>query len=72
MTVPAKTALTPAPALAAIRTDYVPLSDMRASAAYRSEVAAALLEKALIESAGAATDLTRITGQREARLDRVA
>lgn len=61
-----------APALAAIRTDYVPLSDMRASAAYRSEVAAALLEKALIESAGAATDLTRITGQREARLDRVA
>jgi xanthine dehydrogenase small subunit len=33
--------------------DYTPLSDMRASAAYRSDVAQALLQKALLETAGA-------------------
>ena len=42
-----------AKALAALAEDFAPLSDMRASAAYRSEVAANLLKKALIEVAGA-------------------
>ena len=42
--------------------DYQPISDMRASAAYRGEVAAALLRKALIEISGSAA--TRVTGQR--------
>ena len=44
--------------------DFQPISDMRASAAYRIETAAALLTKALTEIAGAASDLTRITGHR--------
>jgi xanthine dehydrogenase small subunit len=46
-------------AIAAIATDFAPLTDMRASAAYRSHVAANLLMKALIEVAGAAAP-TRI------------
>ena len=37
----------------AIGEDFSPLTDMRATAAYRSTVAANLLEKALIEIAGA-------------------
>lgn len=53
-----------ATALAAIRTDFTPLSDMRASSDYRRETAAALLEKALIEVAGAVTSETRVIGQR--------
>ena len=53
-----------AAALAAIRADFTPLSDMRASATYRSDTAAALLEKALIESAGTSTHATRVTGHR--------
>lgn len=53
-----------AAALEAIRTDFTPLSDMRASSDYRRETAAALLEKALIEIAGTATDQTRVIGQR--------
>lgn len=60
------------PALAAIRADYTPLDDMRASAFYRTEVAAALLEKALIEVSGTATTETRIAGAREASLDPAA
>jgi len=40
-------------AIAAIATDFSPLTDMRATAAYRSKVAANLLRKALIEIAGA-------------------
>lgn len=52
------------PALSAIRSDFAPLSDMRASADYRRETAAALLEKALIEVAGTATGDTRVIGQR--------
>ena len=39
------------PALAALRSDFTPLTDQRASAAYRMEVATNLLEKALIEIA---------------------
>ena len=41
------------PAIAALAADFTPLSDMRASAAYRSKVAANLLVKALAEVAGA-------------------
>jgi xanthine dehydrogenase small subunit len=39
-------------AIAAIGVDYAPLSDMRATSAYRSRVAANLLLKALVEVAG--------------------
>ncbi len=46
-------------AIAAIGSDYAPLTDMRATAAYRSRVAANLLRKALIEVAGG-EDATRI------------
>jgi xanthine dehydrogenase small subunit len=55
------------PALKAIGHDFTPLSDMRASATYRSETAAALLEKALIEIAGEPDALTRVTGFRPTR-----
>jgi len=48
-------------AIAAIGLDYTPLTDMRASAAYRSRVAANLLFKALIEAAGGES-ATRIGG----------
>jgi xanthine dehydrogenase small subunit len=41
------------PALAAVSSDFTPLTDQRASAAYRVMVAANLIEKALIEIAGA-------------------
>jgi xanthine dehydrogenase small subunit len=46
-------------ALDALRRDFTPIADMRASAAYRAEVAANLLKKALIEVAGGAAP-TRI------------
>ena len=46
-------------ALAALAADFTPLTDMRASAAYRMTVAANLLEKALIEISGASAP-TRI------------
>jgi xanthine dehydrogenase small subunit len=49
-------------AIAAIGSDYAPLTDMRATAAYRSRVAANLLLKALIEVAGG-EGATRIGGQ---------
>jgi xanthine dehydrogenase small subunit len=48
-----------AKARAALAEDFAPISDMRASSAYRSEVAANLLKKALIEVSGAKTP-TRI------------
>jgi xanthine dehydrogenase small subunit len=48
-------------AIAAIAADFAPLTDMRATAAYRSKVAANLLRKALIEIAGAEAP-TRIGG----------
>ena len=47
------------PALAALSSDFTPLTDQRASASYRMAVAANLLEKALIEMGGA-TAPTRI------------
>ncbi len=50
-------------AIAALAQDYAPISDMRASANYRVEVAQSLLRKALIEIAGDNT-VTRIVGQR--------
>jgi xanthine dehydrogenase small subunit len=48
-------------AIAAIGSDYSPLTDMRATSAYRSRVAANLLMKALLEVAGASS-ATRIGG----------
>ncbi len=47
------------PALAALSSDFTPLTDQRASASYRMTVAANLLEKALLEIAGPAAP-TRI------------
>ena len=52
-------------ALEAVGDDFKPLSDMRASAAYRLDVARALVMKALVEVAGAATSETRLVGRRE-------
>jgi xanthine dehydrogenase small subunit len=51
-------------AIAALKSDFQPISDMRASAAYRMEAAQGLLRKALMEVAGAAA--TRVTGERAA------
>lgn len=53
------------PALAALAADYVPITDQRASAQYRTDVARALLSRALIEVGGTATRNTRIVGIRE-------
>jgi xanthine dehydrogenase small subunit len=53
------------PAVAALATDYTPITDQRASARYRSDVAQALLRKALIEVGGTPTQETRIVGVRE-------
>ena len=50
------------PAISAVAQDYQPISDMRASAAYRLETAQSLLQKALIEIAGEAD--VRLLGQR--------
>ena len=50
---------------AALREDFTPIDDHRASARYRIETAHALLGKALIEAAGTATTRTRIVGHRE-------
>jgi xanthine dehydrogenase small subunit len=57
-----------AKAFAALRNDFQPISDHRASARYRTETAHALLGKALIESAGTASSRTRVVGQREEQL----
>jgi xanthine dehydrogenase small subunit len=56
-------------AFAALREDFSPIDDHRASARYRSETAHALLGKALIEAAGTATSRTRVIGQREVTAD---
>jgi len=56
-------------AFTALRDDFQPISDHRASARYRTETAHALLGKALIESAGTASNRTRIVGQREGHVD---
>jgi xanthine dehydrogenase small subunit len=53
------------PALAALERDFKPITDQRASAAYRSGVAVALLHKALVEIAGTPSQSTRIVGIRE-------
>jgi xanthine dehydrogenase small subunit len=52
-------------AFAALREDYQPIDDHRASARYRAETAHALLGKALIEAAGTSTSRTRVVGRRE-------
>ena len=51
-------------AIAALGQDFQPISDMRASAAYRMEVAQGLLRKALLEVAGETA--TRVLGARKA------
>jgi xanthine dehydrogenase small subunit len=48
----------------AIKEDFTPLNDLRASASYRSRVAANLVIKALAEIAGAGTDVTRLADRR--------
>jgi len=53
------------PALLALGADYEPLTDQRASAQYRGDVARALLKKALLEVGGTSTQETRIVGIRE-------
>ena len=53
------------PALTALEHDFTPITDQRASADYRNDVARALLRKALIEVGGTTTQNTRIVGIRE-------
>jgi xanthine dehydrogenase small subunit len=53
------------PALAALGIDYAPITDQRASAQYRVDVARALLRKAIREVSGTSTGATRIAGTRE-------
>jgi xanthine dehydrogenase small subunit len=45
------------PAIAAIASDFQPLTDMRASSAYRSEVGANLVRRALLETSGSGAPL---------------
>jgi xanthine dehydrogenase small subunit len=52
-------------AIKALGEDFSPIDDLRASAAYRLDVARALLRRALTEFAGASTHRTRVTGFRE-------
>ncbi|MEZ5870910.1 MAG: xanthine dehydrogenase small subunit [Nitratireductor sp.] len=52
-------------AIDALADDYTPLTDMRASAQYRTRVAQNLLRKALIEIGEGNSEVTRVTGQRE-------
>jgi xanthine dehydrogenase small subunit len=51
--------------LDALDQDFAPISDQRASAHYRGQVARGLLRKALIEIGGSSTRHTRVVGQRE-------
>jgi xanthine dehydrogenase small subunit len=51
-------------AAAAVQQDFSPLSDLRASAAYRSRVAGNLVVKALAEIAGIGSDVTRTIERR--------
>ncbi len=53
-------------AFAALRDDFKPLDDHRASARYRADTAHSLLGKALIEAAGTLSRRTRVVGFREA------
>ena len=50
---------------AALKEDYAPIDDHRATGRYRAETAQALLGKALAEIAGSSTRRTRVTGYRE-------
>ncbi len=50
---------------AALKEDYAPIDDHRATARYRTETAQALLGKALAEVAGSSTRRTRVRGYRE-------
>ena len=52
-------------AFAALREDFKPIDDHRASARYRAETAHALLGKTLIEASGTTSTRTRILGHRE-------
>jgi len=52
-------------AFAALRDDFAPIDDHRASSRYRTETAHALLGKALIEAAGTGSGRTRVVGTRE-------
>ncbi len=56
-------------AFSALRSDFKPIDDHRASARYRTETAHALLGKALIESAGTTSSRTRIIARREGQGD---
>jgi xanthine dehydrogenase small subunit len=58
-------------AFAALREDFSPLDDHRASANYRAETAHALLGKALLEAAGTSSTRTRIVGRRAEVADAV-
>ena len=49
-----------------VSNDFTPLTDMRASAEYRLDVAGNLVIKALAEISGAASPVTRILGRQEA------
>ena len=49
----------------ALRQDFSPIDDMRASATYRRDVAQSLLQKALIEIVAGRSDATRVVGQRQ-------
>jgi xanthine dehydrogenase small subunit len=51
--------------LTAIERDFTPITDQRASAAYRIGVSRALVRKALVEVGGTATRQTRVVGIRE-------
>ncbi|MGP0088399.1 MAG: xanthine dehydrogenase small subunit [Xanthobacteraceae bacterium] len=52
-------------ALDALAQDFTPITDQRASAQYRAEVARGLLRKALTEIGGTSTRRTRVVGRRE-------
>jgi xanthine dehydrogenase small subunit len=52
-------------AIAQLDDDFSPISDLRASARYRRQVAQGLLRKALIEIGGTPSDRTRLVGVRE-------
>jgi xanthine dehydrogenase small subunit len=49
--------------MAAIAQDFTPITDWRASAAYRTRIAANLLRRLFIETTGQATQ-TRLVGDR--------
>jgi xanthine dehydrogenase small subunit len=55
-------------AFVALREDYAPIDDHRATGKYRAETAQALLGKALIEAAGTKSRRTRVVGHREQTL----